>query len=506
MNKAKIKKYLLPVVVLLLVGGGIYGYWLWRGMQKALDAAATDAQNSSGVVDRTYVVKRGDLTLGLTLSGTVNAREKYRLSLQANFNTKLLSVVDENSIVKKGDVLAEFETDTLKERIDDLKIELENLEKDLLVEKEAERILVSSNEAALRSAQDRVVQAEDALRKYRKFERAEQRDSLELAIQNAETKAKEAKDSYDTRQVEIMQAGSVDKEVEAANEKELRNLEDALATAQNSLDKAETNRKVFKRYDHPTKLKTLVNTLDQAVLDLEKTQVSNEANLMQKKRSIDNLKVQIRRKTSDLERHNSYLEQMKLVAPVDGVVIYGDPDRRWGNEDIKTGMDVYKGRVLMTIPDMGNLLVDFDLPEQFRAKVNVKDKVVITPDSLPGIKAPGSIESIDTLPVPLIIWDAASPKIYKSRVVLDEQNPALVNGMSVQVDVVTKVIPQTLFVPVEAVFEDKDRYFVYKYVSGSPVEADVKIGESNNNFVQITEGIEEGDIVYLYRPYQKKQE
>ena len=106
----------------------------------------------------------------------------------------------------------------------------------------------------------------------------------------------------------------------------------------------------------------------------------------------------------------------------------------------------------------------------------------------------------------MVSWDSASPKVYKSKIQFDKQSPLLVNGMSVQLNIVTKIIPKTLFVPVEAVFEDNDRFYVYKHTLTGVEEQDVKIGESNDNFVQITEGIEEGDIVYLYRPYQKKQD
>lgn len=77
---------------------------------------------------------------------------------------------------------------------------------------------------------------------------------------------------------------------------------------------------------------------------------------------------------------------MELRAPVDGVVIYADPDRRWGNLDVKPGIDINKGQVLITIPEMSNLVVDFDLPEQYRSKVKVGDRAVISPDSLPGEK------------------------------------------------------------------------------------------------------------------------
>ena len=78
--------------------------------------------------------------------------------------------------------------------------------------------------------------------------------------------------------------------------------------------------------------------------------------------------------------------------------------------------------------------------------------------------------------------------------------------MSVQLDIVTGVIKDTLFVPIEAVFEDKDRLFVYRMNGSVPEVRDVKIGNSNTNFVEITEGLAEGDVVCLYKPYQKKQE
>lgn len=234
--------------------------------------------------------------------------------------------------------------------------------------------------------------------------------------------------------------------------------------------------------------------------------ISTESKLVQQKKSIANLRRRIRRLTDQLNRYKSYMEMMKLVAPVDGIVIYADPDRRWGNLDVKPGIDIGKGQVLITIPEMSNLVVDFDLPEQYRSKIKIGDRAVISPDSLPGEKFGGTISHIDTLPVNLVVWDSSSPKIYKSKIKLDKQSPRLVNGMSVQINVVTRVIPNTIFVPVEAVFEENDRFFVYRSGLGGPTEVDVSIGESNDNFVQITKGLEEGDVVYLYRPYQKTQE
>ena len=263
---------------------------------------------------------------------------------------------------------------------------------------------------------------------------------------------------------------------------------------------------MFRRYDNPSKITRLVNALEQAKLNLRKVKISTESKVVQSKKSIDNYRRRIRRTTDQLNRYKEYMTMMELRAPVDGVVIYGDPDRRWGNLDVKPGIDIGKGQVLITIPEMSNLVVDFDLPEQYRSKINRGDRAVISPDSLPGEKFEGEISHIDTLPVNLVNWDNSSPKIYKSKLKLDHQSPRLVNGMSVQINIVTKTIPQTLFIPVEAVFEDNDRFFVYRGSLTGPKEVDVKIGESNDNFVQILSGLEEDDIVYLYRPYQQTQE
>ena len=138
--------------------------------------------------------------------------------------------------------------------------------------------------------------------------------------------------------------------------------------------------------------------------------------------------------------------------------------------------------------------------------MQIGNRATITPDSLPGERFETTISHIATLPVNMVQWDSASPKIYKTKLKLDKQSSKLVNGMSVQIHVVTKVIPKVLFVPIEAVFEENDRFFVYRSGANGPEEVTVGIGESNDNFVHIKSGLKEDDVIYLYRPYQKSKD
>jgi HlyD family secretion protein len=496
-----VKKIIIALIIATVVLIVIWLGYIW------LSPAAGDSEYSGSTkkeLDRTYVVKPDDLIIGLVQSGTVNAKKKHKLSLQANFRTKLVWVIDENMKVKKGDVLAKFETDELTEKIADLKISHENLQKELMIARETEKIQLSSNQAEINIAEDRLVQFEDARRKYLKFERSEKRDNLYLAINNAEANHQNAEDDYRKEKKRIAESGSSDPENEQANKLKLIALQNKINAAKNSLDKANTALKLFKRYDHPTRLTKLNNDCENGKLNLKKVKISTESKLIQKKKQIDNYLVRIKKTKTNLDKYTSYLGMMELTAPVDGVVIYGNTDRRRGNVDIKLGMDIWKRLILMTIPEMSNLIVEFDLPEQYRSKVKKGDKVIVTPDSLPTLKVSGKISKIATLPVNIIYWDSSSPKIYKSSIILDKQNERLVSGMSVQLEIVTQVIKDTLFVPVEAVFEKNDKFFVYKYSLGRPKEVEVEIGESTDNYVRILDGLKEGDTVFLYRPYQKK--
>ena len=499
------KKLFIFGGILLLIAGfcGVYfGVWLPR--KNAAQASGTKTENKDDM-DRTFKVRRDDLVIGIQQGGYVNASRKHKLALQANHRTKLIWVIDENTKIKKGDLLAKFEVDDLLEKIENFEIELDNLTKELDLAKENYRVIVSENAAALQDAEEKLSQADDALRKYRRFERINKRDSLELAITEAEDALKTEEDAYREardKQYEATSTQNAEEVRQAALDKQQARID----KAENTLTNAEDNFKVFRRYDHPSQLLRLVNAYDQAKLTLQKVKISTESKAIQQRKSMENLRRRVRWVSKQLQRYKEYLPMMEWRAPEDGVVIYGDPDRRWGNIDVKLGIEVGRGQVLITIPEMSNLVVDFDLPEQFRSKVQVGNKATITPDSLPGEKFDATISHIATLPVNMVSWDSASPKIYKTKLKLDKQSAKLVNGMSVQIHVVTKVIPKVLFVPIEAVFEENDRFFVYRSGLGGPQEVTVEIGESNDNFVQIKSGLRENDVVYLYRPYQKSQD
>ena len=89
-------------------------------------------------------------------------------------------------------------------------------------------------------------------------------------------------------------------------------------------------------------------------------------------------------------------------------------------------------------------------------------------------------------------------------VAFDGQDPRIVSGMSVQVEVVSRTLHNVISIPIEAVFEEGGQLLVYRKALSGPEKVHVKIGASSDNAVEIKEGLKEGDEVFLYRPFQSK--
>lgn len=497
----KFRKILIVVLLLAAFGGGGYYFWhSWRAKRTAMQ------EKSAKSPDKLFTVKRSDLTIGVLLSGSVNTQVKHKLSLEVPQSTKLVSVVEENAPVTKGDIVARFENESLQTSIDDLKISIADGEKNLALAREELAILISTNDADLKTAQDNLDDAVSAYNKYRQLEGPKSKNEQEQKVSDAYKTLQEAEETYQTAYDSYRNPSSVAKnETEENTRKKTYNTAvKTLKSARISYQNALRDRKIFKRYTQPNSYKTSKDKVMRLELTLKKEQVRTQSSLAQKKSSLYNAEVNLRKKERDLEQKLYYMTKMQLVAPVDGFVTYGDTDRnRWGKTEIKVGMDVWRRQVLATIPDMSKMVVEIDIPEQYRSKVKTGAPVVITPDSVQNLKIDGTLSMISPLPILLIPWDPNSAKAYRSTVEFHCDDPRIVSGINVRAEIVSQVLKNVIYVPVEAIFEKSGRFFVYRDDGGKPEEADVEIGLSNDNYVEIKSGLDEGDVVYLYRPFQQ---
>lgn len=118
-GKPGILRRLLPFVALVLVGAGILGYLNYLNQRNAQRAAAS--RTSFKIATTT----RGDLSLKVRLNGFTTAREYADIlaprlrgrGMERGMN--IMKLAPAGSFVQKGDIVAELDAQTLKDRIDD---------------------------------------------------------------------------------------------------------------------------------------------------------------------------------------------------------------------------------------------------------------------------------------------------------------------------------------------------------------------------------------------------
>jgi len=94
-------------------------------------------------------------------------------------------------------------------------------------------------------------------------------------------------------------------------------------------------------------------------------------------------------------------------------------------------------------------------------------------------------------------WFSSDIKVYKTVVTIDEEVSQIKPGMTAVVEIFVERLKDVLSVPVQAVVQRGSENWCFVQQSGSVVRRPVAVGKTNDKFVQIIRGIQEGDRVVL---------
>jgi multidrug efflux pump subunit AcrA (membrane-fusion protein) len=151
---------------------------------------------------------------------------------------------------------------------------------------------------------------------------------------------------------------------------------------------------------------------------------------------------------------------------------------------------------LVTIPEVGRMLVEATTSEADVHRVRPGQIATVRLEAFPALRLPGRVTRVGTL----ARASADRPfdeKRFDLIVELDETTAELRPEMTARVDVQLGDRSDVLVVPINAVF-DRDGVLVAHVVSGSRVETrPVQLGESSDVEVEVVAGLGEGERVSL---------
>ncbi len=277
-----------------------------------------------------------------------------------------------------------------------------------------------------------------------------------------------------------------------------------LDKAELSLQTKETEYALFVDYEFPKEAEKMLSAFEEALLELIREKREKMAKMSQvyaKYRSYKRRYELELKKRQDLEEQ---LESCVIYAEKAGLLAYGGANDNYYTsryyEAISAGATLKLGQPIFTIPDMSKLGVDVDIHESHIKKIELGQSCLITAESVPDKTLEGRVSKVAVLPDSNASRYNPSLKVYPATIEIEGNNDFLKPGMSAKTQIIVNELSDVLYIPVQAVFVEDDEHFVFVKRGGDYERQPVTIGDHNDEFIAITEGVTESDSVALSMP------
>jgi HlyD family secretion protein len=474
----------LLVVLALLAGAGWGGYAVWS------------AEETPEKIVPTATVRRGPLTISVTESGTIQSRERIVLKSEVQGRNAILSLVDEGTHVKKGDVLVELDSSSLVEQRDQQQIKVLNAEAAFIRAREDLAVTESQTESDIAKAELAKRFADLDLKKYLEGEHPQERQKIEsdITIAREELERAAEKAAWST---DLVKEGFMTETEQKANELAAKRARIALQLAQGKLA-------LLDNYTHERNLAQLRSDVEQAAKALDRVKRKASADLVQARAELKARESEFERQKDRLDDINEQIRKCRIVAPVDGMVVHATTGQfRWrGNvEPLAEGQEVRERQELIRLPTTSAMTADIKIHESSLRKVRVGMPVRVTVDAMPGEVFWGRLARIALLPDARSAFMNPDLKVYDARVDLENGTEMLRPGMSCRTEIIVQELDHALYVPVQTVARVGTQTVVYLQTApGAFVQRPVTAGLDNNRVIHVIDGVEEGDVVSLAPP------
>jgi HlyD family secretion protein len=437
----------------------------------------------------TAAATRGDLVINVTDRGELESSQSVMVNCEIEGGAKLATIVPEGTRVKKGEEVARFDPDALTKGINEQEVKWETAEGKV-------KGAISEVEVARNKAESEIAKAQLALTlaklDYDSFEEGEflvELDKRKGTLELGKKELKEAEDNLDFTR------GLVKKGF--AQLEQIRVMELNVEGKRYTVRQQEADLRVYEKFTKVRKLTELKAKYDDAVRELQGTKKSQGAAVEKVESELKAARKTAGLELRHLERLRLQLEKCVVTAPQDGIVIYYR--RRWDDSSrIRTGTALNYQQPIFTLPDLNNMQVNVNVHESVVKKVQTGQKATMHIDALPNQTLHGQVKAVSTL-AHSEDWRGSGVKEYKTEVTIEDlpTDAGLRPGMTAEVKILVRTVRDAITVPVQAVTELDGTHICY-VLNGTDLERrQVRVGESNQQLIQIVEGLEEGERVAL---------
>jgi multidrug efflux pump subunit AcrA (membrane-fusion protein) len=244
-------------------------------------------------------------------------------------------------------------------------------------------------------------------------------------------------------------------------------------------------------------------TIKQAEIDLSKAKrafkQAKENYLLRKEKAVAQMQEAAAELSEDRNERDFLIElrgKFRITAPEDGMVIYM---REYDGSKKSEGASIGAwDPTVATLPDLSTMISTTFVNEVDIRKVVKGQKVNIGLDAFPDKKLTGEVIYVANVGEQRPNSDA---KVFEVKVEINENDSTLRPAMSTANEIITDVISNATYIPLESVFNQGDSIsYVYKKSGLEIIKQEVILGKANTNEVVVYKGVDSGEKIYLIAP------
>lgn len=474
-----------------------------------------------------FAVKRGDLAISVTESGSIKAVKAVDIKSEVEGQASIVNIVPEGTFitpedVNDGKVLVELDSSKLKDQLSQREIELTSAEASYADANESYLIQVKQNESDVTAAELTVKFALMDLQKYLGKIVAQKvlanagtdpGSSIDIAsvLEDPNSLGGEASQKLRELNGNITLAGSnLQKAAQTLEWTERLYEEKYVAETELKKDRLDKQRceiedekarialRLFELYEFAKQSEQLLSDYSEAQRELDRTKARARAQLAQAKAKLAGARSTSQMQKQRLDKLHKQIEACMIRAPAVGQVVYWSSTQRWVRVKIEQGAQVPEGYKIITIPDASEMKVEVKIHETWIDRIEPNQPAEITVEAFPDKTFTGRVLKKAPL-ADTEDWLNPDLKVYSTDVGIDGTHDSLKTGMTGKVMVIIDKLQDVLYVPIQSVVTVEDKKICY--VAGSPAQKrEVETGLFNDNFVEIKSGLAEGEKVLLNPP------
>ncbi|MCX5771865.1 MAG: efflux RND transporter periplasmic adaptor subunit [Candidatus Hydrogenedentes bacterium] len=263
---------------------------------------------------------------------------------------------------------------------------------------------------------------------------------------------------------------------------------------------ADTSRQLFLNYEFPKESEKLLSAYQESYRKLERAKRTALSKLAQAEARLKSSQARFALQSKRRGELQQQIQKCKIKAERPGLVVYANQESWRGEDRVQEGAMVHEQQKIITIPDMSQMGAKVNIHESVIKNIQRDQTATIRVDAYQDDVLTGKVMKVGVLPDSENRWLNPDLKVYETKVSIEGWYPWLKPGMSAQVEVHVKELPDVVYVPIQAVSSSEGKRVCYASRLAGTEKRVVEVGEFNNEFIEIKKGLSEGEVVLLRAP------